>query len=158
MKRNEKLFKIAAISSSLFVLGVSLINYHDSTPIRVEATQHLGDYDPYYYSGNYYNSINFDAAGGMNGALRQSLTTLIRPAGFYTYGSSGETHLATQLQYADEDPTNSSKMVYLYTRDSVTKNAASSWNREHCWPQSLSNNNWGTSEGGTDILHLRPTA
>ena len=156
MKRNEKLFKIATISS-LFVLGVSLINYHDSTPIRVEATQHLGDYDPYTYSGNYYNGINFDAAGGMNGALRQSLTTLIRPAGFYTYGSSGETHLATQLQYADEDPTNSSKMVYLYTRDSVTKNAASSWNREHCWPQSLSNNNWGTSEGGTDILHLRPT-
>ena len=156
MKKTKNLIKTAIISS-IFALGVGLINYKSSTVTRVEASQYLGDYDPYTYSGHYYDTIDFDAATGMNGALRQSLTTLIRPAGFYTYGSQGETHLATQLQYADEDPTNSNNMVYLYTRDSVTKNAASSWNREHCWPQSLSNGNWGTSEGGTDILHLRPT-
>ena len=123
----------------------------------MRAEQHLANYDLYTYSGSYYDGIDFDAAGGMNGALRESLTSLIIPKGFYTYGKTGETHLATQLQYADEDPTNSNNMVYLYTRDSVTKNAAQSWNREHVWCQSLSNGNWGTSEGGTDILHLRPT-
>ena len=48
-------------------------------------------------------------------------------------------------------------MVYFYTRDSVKKNAASSWNREHVWPQSLSKGCWGTDGAGTDLLHIRPT-
>ena len=102
------------------------------------------------------------ASEGMNGNLRKSLSSLIYPSGFYSYSGSGTNHLSTQLQYADEDPTNSSNMVYLYTRNSVTKTAATVnsnviWNREHVWCQSLSNDNWGTDKGGTDILHLRPT-
>ena len=156
MKKKNSLFKIVS-TFVVFSIGASFAFNFKNTPTRVEATPYLGDFAPYTYSGSYYDSINFDAAGGMNGALRTSLTSLIKPAGFYTYGSTGETHLATQLQYADEDPTNSNNMIYLYTRDSVKKNAASSWNREHVWPQSLSSGNWGTSEGGTDILHLRPT-
>ena len=156
MKKRNTLIKIVA-AFTIFALGASLTTFDNIKPIRAEATQYFGEYDPYTYSGSYYDSINFNASQGLDGELRQSLTTLIKPAGFYTYGSSGETHLATQLQYADEDPTNSSNMVYLYSRDSVAKNPASSWNREHVWPQSLSSGNWGTSEGGTDILHLRPT-
>ncbi len=154
MKKN--LLKILALSA-LFVVGGSISVVQNNTPTRLEAAQFLDDYDPYTYQGSYYSKIDFDAADGMNGALRQSLTTLIRPKGFYTYGSSGTNHLSTQLQYADEDPNNSANMVYLYTRDSVQKNSASSWNREHVWPQSLSNGNWGTDGGGTDVLHIRPT-
>ena len=156
MKRKNVLSKIL-ITFVAFSVGASLTIHANVKPTKVEATQHFGDFASYAYGGSYYDSIDFTSGYGMNGTLRTSLTSLIKPAGFYTYGSSGETHLSTQLQYADEDPTNSSNMIYLYTRDSVKKNAASSWNREHCWPQSLSNGNWGTSEGGTDILHLRPT-
>ena len=51
--------------------------------------------------------------------------------------------------------------MYLYTRDSVKKNNSvsgnGSWNREHVWPQSLSNNCWGESAAGADLLHIRPT-
>lgn len=130
-------------------------------PVEVEAAQYLENYDPYTYNGSYYDSIDFDAEGGMNGELRQSLTSLIIPKGFYTYTGLGETHLSTQLQYADEDPTNSDNMVYFYTRNSVPKTEATVdgttiWTREHVWCQSLSSGNWGTSEGGTDLLHLRP--
>ena len=149
----SKIIGLVAIAA----LGIGVTVSVNTKSSKVVAEQHINNFDSYTYSGDYYDDIDFDAAGGMNGALRTSLTTLIRPAGFYTYGSSGETHLSTQLQYADEDPTNSNNMVYFYTRDSVTKNAASTWNREHVWCQSLSNNNWGESEGGTDILHLRPT-
>ena len=156
MNTKKRLLKLITISTALLV-GLGLAIHQNKSVTKVVADQHLDNYALYTYEGDYYDGFNFDAAGGMNGALRTSLTTLIRPVGFYTYGSSGETHLSTQLQYADEDPTNSNNMVYFYTRDSVTKNAASTWNREHVWCQSLSNNNWGESEGGTDILHLRPT-
>ena len=156
MKNKKHLLRLATVSA-VFALGVTLINIPKQAPTEVQATPYTGDYDPYTYDGNYYNSINFNAEGGMYGSLRTSLTSLIKPAGFYTYGSSGETHLSTQLQYADEDPNNNQNMIYLYTRDSVKKNAASTWNREHVWCQSLSNGNWGQTEGGTDILHLRPT-
>lgn len=156
MKRKNTFSKIL-ITFVAFSIGASLAANINVKANRVEATPYVGDFAPYTYTGSYYDSINFDTGYGMNGSLRTSLTTLIKPAGFYTYGSDGETHLATQLQYADEDPTNSNNMIYLYTRDSVKKNSADSWNREHCWPQSLSSGNWGTSQGGTDILHLRPT-
>ena len=157
MKKNSVILKLAMLSTA-FALAISDIAIsHNKTATEVDATQHTSNYALYSYSGTYYDSINFDASTGLNGQLRQALTTLIYPKGWYTYSGSGETHLSTQLQSADEDPTNSNNMVYLYTRDSVTKNAASSWNREHVWPQSLSNGCWGESKGGTDILHIRPT-
>ena len=160
----KKLLKLGIIFS-VFVFGLGLVAVHSNKEPDVvyAANQHVENYDPYTYSGSYYSSINTDElTEGLEGTLRQKLTTLIHPTKWYTYGSSGATHLSTQLQYADEDPTNSSNMVYLYTRDSVKKNAASSWNREHVWPQSLSGpttsqKNWGTSEAGTDVLHIRPT-
>ena len=156
MKSKRTLTTIITLFTA-FAVGFGLFVNHNVKPTRVEATQNINNYDSYSYSGSYYNTIDFSAAGGMNGALRTSLTTLIRPAAFYTYSGTGTNYLSTQLQYADEDPTNNQNMVYLYTRDSVEKNAAVTWNREHVWPQSLSNGNWGTDKGGTDLLHLRPT-
>ena len=157
MKSKKNLFKLA-ILSSVFCLGVGLATFKTNNSFsKAKAEQYIDDYDPYTYSGNYYSGIDFNDEGGMNGSLRTSLTSLIIPKAFYTYsGKSGEC-LANILQEADEDPNNHNNMIYLYTRDSVAKNPANSWNREHCWPQSRSNGNWGESKGGTDILHLRPT-
>ena len=158
MKNKNRLLKIIALFA-VFSLGASLVAHKNVKPIEVEATQYIGNYAPYTYSGSYYNSINFNSTEGMNGSLRQSLTSLILPKSYYTYSGSGSNELGSILQDADEDPTNSNNMVYLYTRDSVTKNASSNstWNREHVWPQSLSNDYWGKTKGGTDILHIRPT-
>ena len=156
MKKNG--LKIIALST-IFVLGgcLAAVKQINNAPLKVEAAQYLDDYSLYAYSGTYYDNIDFNATDGSDGTLRKAITSLIVPKDFYEYGSSGTNHLSTQLQYADEDPNNSNNMIYLYTRDSVKKNAASSWNREHVWPQSLSNGNWGTDGGGTDILHIRPT-
>ena len=159
----KKRFILIGAISAVFALGLSLTAIHSNETVSVvSAEQHIDNYDDYYYSGNYYNNLDMSGTYGLSGTLRTALTAFIYPKGWYTYGSSGSDHLSTQLQYADEDPTNSSNMIYLYTRDSVKKNAASTWNREHVWPQSLSgpsNNqrNWGTSEAGTDLLHIRPT-
>ena len=144
---------IGVFSASAFAIN----NIHNQSVEQVSATSHPANYSLYTYSGTYYDGISSSATEGMSGSLRTALTTLIHPTSVPTYSSSGSTHLSTVLQYADEDPDNSSNMIYLYTRDSVKKNAASSWNREHVWPQSLSNGCWGTGRAGTDLLHLRPT-
>ena len=156
MKKKKRLLNIIT-TFAVFSIGASLLINFNTTPTRVEAAQHSGNFDLYTYSGSYYDSIDFSASEGLNGQLRQDLTTLIYPKGWYTYSGSGSDTLSDILQSADEDPTNSSNMIYLYTRDSVKKNAASTWNREHVWPQSLSNDCWGKTKAGTDILHIRPT-
>ena len=166
MKSKRILSRLITLTT-VITLGVSLLLFANSSPTKVEAAQHINNYASYTYTGDYYDDIDFNATGGMNGELRTSLTTLIKPAGFYIYSSTGETHLSTQLQYADEDPTNSNNMVMLYTRDSRTKVAATvsgkvKWNREHVWCKNRSNTNWKKDDGaedeaGTDILHLRPT-
>ena len=154
MKRNF-IKNILTMSLAASFLGAGLFVKHNQRISEADAAAHQDNFAAYTYAGSYYDGI--EGSTGLNGTLRKALTSLCYPDGFYTYGSSGSDHLSTQLQYADEDPTNSSNMIYLYTRESVKKNAASSWNREHVWPQNLSNGCWGTSTAGTDILHIRPT-
>lgn len=51
-------------------------------------------------------------------------------------------------------------MYFFYINTSIKKEVANDqtgWNREHCWPQSLSGGLYGTSGGGADALHIRPT-
>lgn len=155
MKLKKNVLKLVVISA-VISLGIGLVINTNKNVTQLEAEQYLDDYAPYSYDGPYYEEINFTTGEGMNGSIRESITETIIPKDFYYYSSSGDDHLSTQLQYADEDPTNSDNMVYFYTRDSVAKNPATGWNREHVWCQSLSNGNWGTEEGGTDLLHIRP--
>ena len=166
MKFKKFLYRIALAATLTLSAGfVACSNYAKTTAPRY--VQHVDNYTQYTYDGDYYDGININATGGMNGALRTALTTLIRPNDFYIYGGSGTNRLSTQLQYADEDPTNSNNMLMFYTRDSITKTAATvdskvKWNREHVWCKNRSNTNWKKDDGaedeaGTDILHLRPT-
>ena len=146
--------------TAVLTLGVSLYVNINKVPNEIDATQVNENFAPYTYSGTYYDdhNIDFNAGDGMNGALRTKLRTELKPKGFVDYSSG----LSEYLQEADEDPSNTSNMVMFYTRNSIRKVAAGSgtsmvWNREHVWPKNLSNGNWGTDKGGTDILHLRPT-
>ncbi len=150
------------IATALFVCGASYASINQNRAITpVEAATHVDNFDPYTYSGTYYDALDKTGTEGLYGTFRSKLSSYIFPKGWYTYGGGGSDHLSTILQSADEDPTNKSNMIHLYTRDSVKKNAASSWNREHVWPQANSRGNkgqhWGTSEAGADLLHIRPT-
>ena len=146
--------------TAVLTLGVSLYVSINKTPVEMDATQVNENFASYTYSGTYYDdhNIDFNAGDGMNGALRTKLRTELKPKGFVDYSSG----LSVELQEADEDPNNTDNMIMFYTRNSIKKTAAGSgtsmvWNREHVWPKNLSNGNWGTTQGGTDILHLRPT-
>ena len=153
MKQRTLFTTVLAAFSLAVSIGAFLINGSKAEVKEVDAASHSANFDLYTYSGSYYSSIS-----GTGKSLREQLTELIYPKGWYTYGGGGSDHLSTILQSADADPTNSANMIYFYTRDSVKKNAASTWNREHVWPQANSNNQWGTGSGaGSDLLHIRPT-
>jgi len=144
---------------SLLVIPAALSVFSNKIEFKAtNAAQKKDNFAAYTYSGNYYSSISSNLTTGLNGTLRQALTTLVHPSGWYSYSGTSSSDLGGILQHADADPTNSSNMIYFYTRNSDTKvKAGSTWNREHCWPQANSNGNWGTGGAGADLLHIRPT-
>ena len=148
----KKLLTLSAIST-IFVLalGVVVVSSNKQHATAVEAEQHAANYSEFKYSGSYYNSVDINSLTfGMSGTLKSTISSLVHPKGTVSYSS-----LDSHLQDADEDPTNSSNMVYFYARDSVTKNSSSVWNKEHVWPRSKGNFQY--SGAGADILHIRPT-
>lgn len=163
MIMKKKRFVILSILGSLLMSSATFFAVYESqhlSRLEVDATAHPGNYEPYTYSGNYYDNLSSNLSDGLTGSLRQELTDLIHPTSVPTYGGDVTNGLSYVLQEADEDPLNSNNMIMFYTRNSRTKIVANgdvNWNREHVWPQSLSNNCWGKSRAGADLLHLRPT-
>lgn len=159
MKKLRKSIIVLGLAATA-ICGISL-SISKNNFSEVNAQQHIENFELYDYKN--YSGIYYDFLGtgtltdGLNGTLRTKLSANILPKDWYSYSGSGEKTLSTILQQADEDPSNHDNMVFLYTRDSVKKQAAGTWNREHTWPKSLSGGNWGEGKAGTDILHLRPT-
>ena len=157
----KKIFVKLATLSMAFVIGAGLSLNALNKPTAVFAVQHDGNYADYKYSGSYYSNVTNSLTDGLNGTLRKKLSSFILPKTWYTYSGSSTGTVGKVLQDADEDPTNSSNMVLFYSRDSISKRASggstTDWNREHVWPQSLSNGHWGKDKAGADLLHIRPT-
>ena len=65
------------------------------------------------------------------------------------------------LSYTDEDPSNKSNVILMYTGKSTPKTnhggGTSNWNREHTYPKSNGGFKNTSASGYTDIHHLRPT-
>jgi endonuclease I len=95
------------------------------------------------------------AAGKSGDSLKHALHSII---------SSGVSTLSydavwNALKVTDQDPSNSSNVILLYSGISRSKSlnggAVGDWNREHVWAQS--HGDFGTGKGpGTDLHHLRP--
>jgi endonuclease I len=102
-------------------------------------------------TGAYYAS----AAGKSGESLKVALHGII---------SRGVTTLAydavwNALKVTDQDPSNSSNVILLYSGTSRSKSLnggdVGDWNREHVWAKS--HGDFGTGNGpGTDLHHLRP--
>ncbi len=87
-------------------------------------------------------------------ALRTSLHDIIDDNTKLSYDA-----VWTALKDTDQDPSNTSNVIELYTGRSIAKSnnggGTGQWNREHVWAQSRGG--FTTSAGpGTDLHHLRP--
>lgn len=165
----KNIFKPVLFGILSLFLSVGVYNTQHNVEVNLEQSvitnkreaTHTSNYASYTYSGTYYDSIDITSlTDNIGGTLRKALTKLVYPKGFHKYDTDDSGTLSDKLQKSDADPTNSSNMIYFYTRNSVAKsysNSGKTWNREHVWPQSLSNNHWGTSAGaGADLYHIRP--
>ncbi|MCF6352716.1 MAG: endonuclease, partial [Cyclobacteriaceae bacterium] len=80
----------------------------------------------------------YDGTSGLTGEqLKSKLHTIIRNHTVKTYSEVKDV-----LRDVDEDPNNSSNVILIYTRRSISKSDFASnnepdfWNREHTWPKS----------------------
>ncbi|MFY0409206.1 endonuclease I family protein [Solicola sp. PLA-1-18] len=96
----------------------------------------------------------YDPVAGLSGAaLEQGLHDLVDDNRTVSYAQVWDALKAT-----DQDPSNTSNVILLYSGTSRSKSAnggnSGQWNREHVWAQS--HGDFGTSAGpGTDLHHLR---
>lgn len=106
-------------------------------------------------STSYYSSITATSGTALLGQLHDLITKTHKTYTSYTDCKTPATVLKT-------DPGKASNMICdFYTQEDISSkwdgNSAGTWNREHVWCQSLSNGLWGTSGGGSDLHHLRPS-
>ncbi|WP_330319557.1 endonuclease [Streptomyces clavifer] len=139
---------LLATAASIAVLTGVASTAPAATPAAPAATTtaSVTALDDTYYQG---------ALGKTGTALKSSLHTIISKQTKLSYSQVWEA-----LKKTDEDPSNSSNVVLLYTGRSQSKSSnggnTGQWNREHVWAKS--HGDFGTSTGpGTDIHHLRPT-
>ncbi len=99
----------------------------------------------------------YDGTTGLTGEeLKSKLHTIIRAHTVKSYAEVKDV-----LRDIDEDPNNSSNVLLIYSRRSISKNDFASnnepdfWNREHTWPKSHGFPN-EQDTAYTDVHHLRP--
>ena len=99
----------------------------------------------------------YDNAEGLYGDELIDALNIILNNGFtgVDYGSA-----RTILDESDQDPLNSSNLILVYLRTSISSvwDSGATWNREHVWPQSLlgvSADN-GTVNVSSDLYNLMP--
>jgi endonuclease I len=103
-------------------------------------------------SPTYYNTVNATSAA----TLRSTLHVIIDDHTRFPY-TSGGTDTWNILEVADQDPSNSSRILDVYRNASFAKAGGgnSNYNREHVWPNSYGfPNDSGTNYPYTDCHHL----
>lgn len=157
--------------------------YIEGSPFNGCTVTNLTPSTTYWFRVYEYNGTGLDSRYLSSAAANnpRALTTTSSPgtgyySGIYGYGSTlkgllhtllknthttqfSYTALINQLQYTDEDPSNTDNLIEIYTGWSVPKsdfgNEVTDWNREHTW--SKSHGDFGdVAPAGTDLHHLRP--
>lgn len=80
MIMKKKRFVILSILGSLLMSGATFFAVYESqhlSSLEVDAAAHPDNYEPYTYSGNYYDNLSTNLSDGLTGSLRQELTDLI---------------------------------------------------------------------------------
>ena len=102
-------------------------------------------------AGAYYNGVNTSSAS----ALRASLHAIIQASTKIPYSAS-TTDTWNVLDFADEDPLDSSKVLDIYKNTAYPKAGGGNnyYNREHTWPNSLGFSVDGASNFAYTDLHM----
>lgn len=136
----QKLFK--RISSVLIAivmcLGITAVVHTAAAVVADAAT-------------DYYAPITAKSGTQLLGQLHDLITNTHKT---YTSYDSIKEHA-----YVTDPGLDGKGVLEFYTHETVMNFSGTlgTWNREHVWCQSNSNGMWGTSGGGSDLHHIRPT-
>ena len=160
MKRIKSKLLIFLLGASLSIgIGISIdsnIN-NDVTPTYAA----VGDYST--DASIYYQNITATSGKPLAGQLHDLITSTHRT--YTTYDDNGKNgyQKETDRYYENGSPVNG----YIYEFYSGVKwpngwnsnagNTSGGYNREHVWCQSKSTGLWGTTGGGADMHHIRPS-
>ena len=102
---------------------------------------------PAYAAEDYYAPITATDGEELLGQLHDLITTT--HTYYASYNDCRDYAHTTDFAEGGEK-----SIVEFYTKDGSD---AGRWNREHVWPQSISNGLWGKEGGGSDLHHIRPS-
>jgi len=152
IQKSHKLFNFiaAAVLGTMLVTAVPL-SMVASNRVTNEVQAAVGNYTT--NPATYYNSVN-----GLSGnPLLFGLHDLMIST-HSTYPSYDDSGSRGHQAYTDKDPNTPGNIITFYAHASISSNwSLGVYDREHVWPQSLSNGLYGTSNAGADMHHIRPT-
>ena len=138
MKAIKLAFILPLLAPSLFL-----------SPIQADASVGSYDTDPL----TYYEDITADSGIELLGELHDLITTTHK-----TYTTYDDCKTPEYVAKTDSD--GGGDVMEFYSQSSIDKawgkGSQGTWNREHVWCKSLSNNVWNESYGGSDMHHIRP--
>lgn len=160
MKRIKSKLLLSLLGASLSIgIGISIdsnIN-NDVTPTYAA----VGDYST--DASTYYQDITARSGKPLAGQLHDLITSTHRT--YTTYDDNGKKGYQKQTDRYYENGSPVSGYIYEFYSgvkwpDEWDANAGSTnggYNREHVWCQSKSTGLWGTTGGGADMHHIRPS-
>ena len=138
MKAIKLAFILPLLTPSLFL-----------SPIQADASVGSYDTDPL----TYYEDITAASGVELLGELHDLITTTHK-----TYTTYDDCKTPEYVVKTDSD--GGGDVMEFYSQNSIDKawgkGSQGTWNREHVWCKSLSNNVWNESYGGSDMHHIRP--
>ena len=111
-------------------------------------------------SGNYYNSLSATNGNELLGQLHDLITSTHNR--YLSYNDCKySSNLVKSDPYINNGVIDKTGLNEFYSQakwavEDANATSATHLNREHVWPQSISNGLWGTAGGGADLHHLRP--
>lgn len=160
MKRIKSKLLLSLLGASLSIgIGISINSYINNDVAPTYAV--VGDYST--DASTYYQDITARSGKPLAGQLHNLITSTHRT--YTTYDDNGKNGYQKQTDryYENGSPVNG----YIYEFYSGVKwpdgwssnagNTSGGYNREHVWCQSHSNGLWGTTGGGADMHHIRPS-
>lgn len=150
MKKRLHLLTLLA----LMAIGISAGTFSTLISNTQEVQASVGNYTT--NPETYYDGITATSGTQLLGQIHDLITTT-----HHKYTTYDDNKVPDYIYATDGNPNNSNAIIEFYTQYDIAKSWAGgvtgTWNREHVWPQSLSNGMWGESNGGADMHHIRPT-
>ena len=160
MKRIKSKLLLSLLGASLSIgIGISInsnIN-NDVTPTYAAVGNYSSD------ASTYYKNITATSGKPLAGQLHDLITSTHKT--YTTYDDSGKKGYQKETDRYYENGSPVSGYIYEFYSgvkwpDGWSSNAGSTsggYNREHVWCQSKSTGLWGTTGGGADMHHIRPS-